>query len=155
MPALTLGDVRLSGPVVGLSDAKKGSFSDANYDGNIGTALLKRFVVTFDYARQMLYLRPIVPIPSDFGTFDRSGLWINAAPAGFVVTAVDTRSPAANAGLTPGDVITALDNEPARMQNLSEARKALRVLPAGTVVRIDYRRGSLRKTTRIRLRDLL
>ncbi|NMO20768.1 hypothetical protein HPC49_25755 [Pyxidicoccus fallax] len=34
--------------------AKRGAFSDAAYDGNIGSGLLKRFVATFDYPRQVL-----------------------------------------------------------------------------------------------------
>ena len=65
----------------GLSEEKAGSISDPNYDGNVGSALLKRFVVTFDYAHQVMYLKRIEATPPDVGTFDRSGLWINAGTA--------------------------------------------------------------------------
>jgi predicted aspartyl protease len=50
LPSLKLGDVDVDHVAAGLSDAKGGSISDPNYDANVGSALLKRFVVTFDYA---------------------------------------------------------------------------------------------------------
>jgi hypothetical protein len=155
LPSLTLGAVRIDGPVAELSDAEHGSFSDANYDGNIGSALLKRFVVTFDYAHQRLYLRPASPPVADVGTFDRAGLWFNASPSGYLVTAVDRGGPAEAAGLVSGDVITAIDGKPARMADLSEARQTLRTLPAGTEVKMDVDRGAAHKTFTVRLRDLV
>jgi S1-C subfamily serine protease len=154
LPELRLGDVTVRDVVGELSDATFGSFSDANYEGNIGSALLKRFVVTFDYARARMYLKAIVPEPSDVGTFDKSGMWLNAESAGYVVTSLDERSPAGEAGLAAGDVITAIDGRAAQMRKLSDARATLRDLPAGTVVRVDFKRGAARKTADIKLRDL-
>jgi hypothetical protein len=154
LPELRLGDVTVRDVVGELSDATFGSFSDANYEGNIGSALLKRFVVTFDYARARMYLKAIVPEPSDVGTFDKSGMWLNAESAGYVVTSLDERSPAGEAGLAAGDVIMAIDGRAAQMRKLSDARATLRDLPAGTVVRVDFKRGAARKTADIKLRDL-
>ncbi|MBS0361534.1 MAG: aspartyl protease family protein, partial [Proteobacteria bacterium] len=77
LDSLMLGPVKVDDIAAGLSEAKGGSIADPNYEGNVGSALLKRFVVTFDYAHQVMYLKRIVPTPSDVGTFDRSGLWIN------------------------------------------------------------------------------
>ena len=51
--SLSLGPVTVADPVVSLSTAKAGSFSDANYEGNVGSGFLKRIVVTFDYAHQI------------------------------------------------------------------------------------------------------
>ena len=152
--SLRLGDVTVREVVGELSDATFGSFSDANYEGNIGSALLKRFVVTFDYARARMYLKAIVPEPGDVGTFDESGMWLNAEPAGFVLTSLDERSPAAEAGLAAGDIITSIDGKASQMRELSDARALLRDLPAGTVVHVDFRRGAARKTADIKLRDL-
>ena len=154
LPQLRLGDVTASNIVAELSDATFGSFSDANYEGNIGSAFLKRFVVTFDYARARMYLKAIVPQPPDVGTFDKSGMWINAEPAGYVITSLDDPSPAAEAGLAVGDVITAIDARASQMSNLSAARALLRDLPAGTVVHVDFKRDGVRRTAAIRLRDL-
>ncbi len=83
LPSVTLGDITVPGVVANLDAPNSGSMSDPNYQGNIGSGFLKRFVLTLDYAHQTLYLKPIVPPPGDIGTFDRSGMWINASPNGF------------------------------------------------------------------------
>ena len=132
--SITLGNVTVNAPVADLSDSAHGSFSDPNYDGNIGSGLLKGFVVTFDYGHRMMYLRRIDPPPPDFGNFDRSGVWINAAKGGYVVTSVAAGSPAAEAGLHIDDVILKLDGRTAMARDLSNARQVLRTEPAGTHV---------------------
>jgi hypothetical protein len=132
--SVTLGTVTVNAPVADLSEAAHGSFSDPNFDGNIGSGFLKQFVVTFDYGHRVMYLRRIEPQPPDVGDFDRSGLWINAAKAGYLVTYVATGSPAAEAGLHIGDIILELDGQAARAADLSNARELLRARPAGTHV---------------------
>jgi hypothetical protein len=69
------------------------------------SGLLKRFAVTFDYSRQIMYLERLVPPPADAGQFDRSGLWINADDGGYRVTYVVAGSPAAEGGVATGDLI--------------------------------------------------
>jgi hypothetical protein len=127
LPSVTLGDanggtVKVEGPTAGLSQDKGGSISDPNYDGNVGGGLLKRFAVTFDYANQVMYLKPIVPPPADAGRFDRSGMWINAGKSGYDVTDVSPGGPAAEAGIAVGDIITAVDGKPVATDGLSDAR---------------------------------
>jgi len=65
--SVTLGQVRVDGPAANLSQDHAGSLSDPNYQGNIGSALLRRFVITFDYGRQVLYMRRIEPPPQALG----------------------------------------------------------------------------------------
>jgi hypothetical protein len=151
--AVSLGDVMVQGPVADLSESIHGSFSDPNYDGNIGTGLLKQFVVTFDYGRQRMYLRRIEPPPPDIGDFDRSGLWINASQGGYTVTAVADGSGAADAGLEGGDVILELDGRPATAQNLSEARSLLRARPAGSKVSMLVKEKTGIHRVEVTLRD--
>ncbi|PTY02129.1 hypothetical protein DB347_24725 [Opitutaceae bacterium EW11] len=153
IPSLTLGSVRIDNIVAGLSEAKSGSISDANYEGNIGSGLLRRFVVTFDYSRQVMYLKPLSPPPPDAGQFDRSGMWINAENGGYLVRSVAAGSPAASAGLAEGDVIVTLDGEPASPEHLSDARTLLRARPAGSKVPVKFRRGDADHTTVLTLRD--
>jgi C-terminal processing protease CtpA/Prc len=139
----------VQGPVAGLSEDKGGSISDPNYEGNIGSGFLKRFVVTFDYAHQKMYLKPAQPAPADAGNFDRSGMWINAGPDGYVVTEVAAGGPAARAGVEVGDIITELDGAAARSAGLSQARSLLRARPSGTKVELRLRRSgaAARKVT--------
>lgn len=155
LPSLSLGSVKADNVVAGLSEARAGSISDANYEGNVGSGLLKRYVATFDYARQVLYLKPLEPAPADAGRYDRSGMWINAADDGFLVTAVAEQTPAAEAGLTAGDLITAIDGEAAQPEALSDARTLLRALPAGRKLNLTVRRAGAERTVALVLRDLI
>ncbi|HEX5122978.1 MAG TPA: PDZ domain-containing protein, partial [Rhodanobacteraceae bacterium] len=153
LPSLKLGRVEVDHIAAGLSDAKGGSISDPNYDGNVGSALLKRFVVTFDYAHQVMYLRRIEPTPPDVGTFDRSGLWINAKPAGYEVVDVARDSAAARAGIAVGDVITAIDGEPVVAAKLSDTRRRFRSDPPGTAIAVAVLRGGESRRFTLTLAD--
>lgn len=153
IPSMEIGSVKLQNVVGGLAEAKGGSISDPNYEGNIGSGLLKRFDVTFDYAHQVMYLKRLDPAPVDAGQFDRSGLWINAEDGGYRVTGVATGSPAAKAGLVVGDVILDIDGQPAVTDRLSDARELLRTRPAGSRLALVYRRAGIEKTTTLTLRD--
>jgi predicted aspartyl protease len=153
LPSLTLGTIKVDDLAAGLSEAKSGSISDSNYDGNVGGGLLKRFVATFDYAHQRMYLKPIVPGPTDAGSFDRSGMWINAAPDGYAVTDVARGGPAAQAGIEVGDIITTLDGAAFRSEGLSDTRILLRSRPAGTKIPIELRRGADTKRVTLVLSD--
>jgi hypothetical protein len=155
IPSLTLGTVKGESVVAGLSEAKGGSISDPSYEGNVGSGYLKRYVVTFDYAHKTMYLKPISPPPVDAGRFDRSGLWINAADDGFAVTSVAAGSPAAEARLAQGDLITAIDGKAATPAGLSDARITLRALPPGTKVGLTVKRGGETRTVSLTLRDLI
>lgn len=151
--SLSLGGVAGASVVTGLSQAKAGSFSDPSFEGNVGSGFLKRFVVTFDYAHQTMWLKPIAPPPADAGAFDRSGMWINASPQGYTVTAVSEGGPAAEAGLAAGDLIIAVNGKPARMDDLSDARTLLKVTPAGSAVSLEVMRAGATQAARVVLRD--
>jgi hypothetical protein len=153
LPSLTLDGIKVDDVVAGLSEAKAGSFSDANYDGNIGSGLLKRFAVTFDYAHRVMYLRRLSPQPADAGRFDRSGMWINAAADAYQIKSIAANSPAAQAGLAEGDLITSLNGQRAVAEHLSDARTMLRALPAGTEVSVTFKRGDAEQRTTLTLRD--
>jgi aspartyl protease/PDZ domain-containing protein len=142
MPSVAIDGITIEDPVVDLSESRSGSLSDPNFDGNVGSGLLKRFVVTFDYARQFMYLRRIEPIPPDVGTFDRSGLWINAHGDSYEVMDVAPGSAAAQADLAVGDLITLVDGHPATDAGLSDMRQRLRSEKPGTQVSLVVRRGS-------------
>ncbi len=153
LPTLTLGGVRVDNVVTGLSESRHGSMSDPNVEGNVGSGLLKRFVVTFDYAHQTLWLKPLVPAPIDAGRFDRSGMWINAGPGGYVVTDVSAGGPAAKAGIAVGDVVASLDGQRATPEGLSDARTELRARPAGASVQLVVKRGGQTRRETLVLAD--
>lgn len=77
--SLTLDTVTVADPVASLSTAKAGSFSGSNYEGNVGSGFLKRFVVA-DVA--------------DGGAAKEAGLVV-----GDIITAIDGK-PAASLALS-------------------------------------------------------
>jgi hypothetical protein len=153
LPSVALGPFTIERPVAYLSESRVSSLSDPNVDGNVGGGLLKRFVVSFDYAHQTLYLKPLVPPPADVGRFDRSGMWFNAAGDGYVVADVSAGGPAQQAGLVVGDLITSIGGRSASPEGLSEARALLRSAPAGSQVRVSVKRGQTEETVVLTLRD--
>jgi C-terminal processing protease CtpA/Prc len=120
--------------------------------GNIGGGILKRFVVTFDYEHNTMYLKPIAGQVADLDTFDRAGMWFNKDTEGFKVVDVTVKTPAADAGLAKGDIITAIDGKPATGIPLPDMRKRLRNEKPGTVVTFAVKgKGDVKLT----LRDLI
>ena len=110
-------------------------------------------MVTFDYANQIMYLKRIAPEPEDVGTFDRSGLWINAKNGGYEVTDVAKDSAGAAAGIAVGDVITAIEGKPVVAEQLADARRLFRSRPAGSTIALQVRRGGETRAVALTLKD--
>jgi hypothetical protein len=152
---VALGSATIERPVINLSSAKHGSFSDADYDGNVGSGLLKRFVTTFDYAHQMMYLAPIAPPEADVGRLDRVGMWLNLGERGLKVMDLVPGGPAEQAGLEVGDLVTAIDAVPFDRRSLSATRQLLRLAPLSVPLEVRYLRGSVESVARILPRNLI
>jgi Aspartyl protease/PDZ domain len=150
---LTLGSVRVPGVVTGFGTDAKGAFADPNYAGNVGSGLLKGFVVTFDYGHQVMYLKPLATPDPDVGTFDRAGFWINTSPAGFKIVDLTAGGAAQAVGLKVGDEITTIDGAPAGSIAISDLRKRLRDEPAGTSVELTVQSGGAARPVTLVLKD--
>jgi hypothetical protein len=137
-------------PVVGVGTDKKGAFADPTISGNIGGGILKRFVVTFDYANNVMYLKPVTGAVADLDTYDRAGAWFNIDSDGFKVIDVTKGGPADSAGLKIGDIIVAVDGKPASGIVLTALRERLRDAAPGTVVIFALKSG---KSLNVTLRD--
>lgn len=151
--SLTIGPVKIPNVVTSLSLQKHGAFASAAYQGNIGAAILKRFVVTFDYANHVMYLKPLPRPVADLGTYDRSGMWINAVKDGMQVMDVTAHGPAEQAGIKVGDVITQVNGKPATSIPVYELRRMLRDEAPGTVVHFGIKRGAQTRQAAVTLRD--
>lgn len=151
---ITLGPVNVRDIVVDMSWPRQGLLSNAAPAGSIGSGLLKRFTVTFDYTRQRLFLSERRDVPQRDG-YDRSGLWINRDKRGFRIDAVVVGSPAAAAGLAVDDVIVTVDGRAAADLELSAVRDVLRDRAPGTVVRLGVVRAGARREVALTLRNLI
>jgi hypothetical protein len=150
---LTLGTIKVPGIVTALATQSKGAFAAASYQGNVGAGILKRYIVTFDYGHQIMYLKPLRGPVADLDTFDRSGMWINAAPNGFEVMDVVANGPAANAGIAKGDILTDVNGKPATSIPVYELRRMLREQAPGTVVAFTVKGAAGAKEMKVTLRD--
>ncbi|MDE2182485.1 MAG: aspartyl protease family protein [Alphaproteobacteria bacterium] len=153
--AITLGSVRVENIVASLTTQNKGAFAGSDYSANIGGGVLKRFVVTFDYDNQVMYLKPRPGPVADIGTFDRAGMWINQSDAAFEIVDVTKGGPADDAGLKAGDKIAAVDGTPVASIHLYDLRQRLRNERAGTVVNLRILHKGKYRRVAITLRDLI
>ncbi len=152
---LTLGPVEVKSVVATLTTQTKGAFAGDAYQGNIGGGVLKRFVVTFDYGRQIMYLKPLPTPPEDIGGFDRAGMWFNVSGDGFKIVDVTANGPAEAAGLKVGDEIVGIDGQPSNTVKIYELRRRLRSQPPGTVVALKVARSGASREVKVTLRDLI
>jgi hypothetical protein len=151
---LRLGTLEVAGPVVDLSQQKKGAFTDPYVAGNVGGGVLKRFNVTFDYGRQRLIFEPNANY-SRPDTYDRAGMWINRGAEAFEVVDVVPGGPAATAGLKVGDLITAIGGTPAGKLALPAIRERFRTEPVGTSITLSVRSDGAPRDLTLVLRDLV
>lgn len=116
------------GPDLGRAEyVQLGRFRFAGANGTtgamkIGGELLKRFTVIADFARARMILEPNRHF-ADALLFDTSGLELEQIADGLRIAQVYPRTPAADAGLQRGDVITAVDAQPARVLGLDRVRR--------------------------------
>lgn len=151
---LKLGSVEVPAPVTDIALVEKGSFSDRYLAGNVGAGVLKRFDVTFDYARQRMFLQPNES-SSKPDNYDRAGLWLNRDGDAFKVMDVVAGGPAGEAGLKAGDTIVAIDGQSAGELSLPEVRTRFKESPPGTQVRLSVKSGGETREVTVVLRELV
>ena len=80
------------------------------------------------------------------GTLNSAGI---PGVSGVVITSVSAHSPAATAGLEPGDVLAEVNNQP--VSSPADVEGALAGLRAGDRVQIQYQRGAMSYATQVTL----
>jgi Aspartyl protease/PDZ domain len=150
---LRIGGFTVERPVTAFPTA--GTFGADGIAGNIGTAILRRFKVVFDYSRKRLHLEPSKNFSDPF-EFDMSGLGLASEGPSFSVFKVarvlpDT--PASEAGLRQGDEILAVGGRPVNGTRLSDLRERLR--GPDQTVSLRVRRGAEELDVIIRTRRLV
>jgi hypothetical protein len=107
--SFALGGAVFHAPPVTVTEATAGSFASRSIAGNIGIRILSRYGLTFDLARKRVTFVPTARVRAPFPT-DHSGLSLSqTGPAAFVVLSVVAGSPAADAGVTAGALVVALN----------------------------------------------
>ncbi|QBB69989.1 PDZ domain-containing protein [Pseudolysobacter antarcticus] len=153
--SFSLGPYSVSRPLTTFAAPKAGEFASSVLAGNIGHGILSRFAVTFDYAQHQIFLER----GRDFAQLspgDRSGLGFDRTEHdSFVIATVAAKSPAADAGLEPGDVVTSIDGVRAGAMSLDDLKRVAQ-RPAGTAITLATQRAGIpRQVTLVLAQDLL
>lgn len=135
-------------------------FLDTTYsaqrNGIIGNDVLSRFTIIIDYAREQAYFEPNRTYNDKF-EYDRSGLFLAATGPSlnsYIVYGVIPGSPAASAGIIPGDQIIQVNCLPASFFSLAGINRKFQKKP-GTRVRLKVKRGNQKIKAVFYLRDLI
>ena len=152
--SLTLGSFTLNRPLTLFSQDKAGAFANASLAGNIGAQVAMRFRTFLDYGRQRIILEPSARYAEPF---DRASSGVALRALGgdfrtFRVLEVLEDSPATEAGIREGDVITAIDGTPAERLTLSAIVEMFE--KSGTYV-VTIRRGDETITVKLTPRRMI
>jgi len=120
--------------------------------GNLGCGALARFNLVFDYAGSRLLLKPNRSFGDPFEQ-EMAGLALKDDGDAFTVTEVLPNSPAAEAGISAGDRIVAVNDRPAAQIGYLNLRKMLK--QPGKELAIGVERDGQRMNFRITLRRLI
>lgn len=134
---LGLGDARLRDVVATFPVSEHQNLRGVDsLGGNLGSDVLRRFNTTFDYSGERLVLVPNRSFEEPF-RFDHSGLRL-APGEDLTVEGVIAGSPAEEAGIRVGDVVTHLGGRAVSAEDYGEIQSTLR---GRGEVRLTLRRG--------------
>ena len=151
--SIRFGGFTLAQPVTAFPAS--GTFGGEGIAGNIGTAVLRRFRVVFDYSRERVHLEPAKNYDDPF-EFDMSGLGLTSEGPTFTVLKVARvlpGTPAAEAGLRQGDEIVSVGGRPAAEFKLLALREMLR--QPDRRYDLQVRRGAETVSVELRTRRLI
>ncbi len=129
--------------------------SSKNIGGFIGSEILRRFKITFDYSRQRMTLEPNAYFGQPF-EYDMTGIRLIAEGPdfrSFKVHRIIAASPAFKAGLQEGDLIVAINDQPTAKLTLEEVQQMFRL--DGRSYRLSIKRGNKVFQTKIKLMRLI
>lgn len=124
--------------------------------GTVGSEILSRFRVIFDYHEKAIYLKKASGYSENF-KFNSAGLNVLAVGDelnSYFVTDIIEDSPAVKAGLQTGDEIIAIDGKPAFFYSLTDINAIFRG-PRGRVLILIIRRDGKLEQKELRLKPLL
>ncbi|WP_448519949.1 aspartyl protease family protein [Rhodoflexus sp.] len=153
--ALEIGKYRLSDVTAAYPDSTSlGMFAGSKQrNGQLGAEVLKRFRVFMDYSGGRIYLKPNSFFKEPFN-YNLSGMEVITPIPGlplFTIAEVSPDSPAAEAGLQPGDEILNINKRSAFSLRLTEIMALFQSKP-GRKISISVRRGDQTITTQLVLR---
>lgn len=122
-----------------------------HHDNVIGVGFLSRFVVTFDFPRGIMYLRPGKQFGRPEG-YDVSGLFATMQDDSLEVSSCDFRSPAYKAGLQEQDAIIDVNGQPVNRRHQSSFRN--QILLQGHTLQVHFKRDGVNHNVELKLPEI-
>ncbi|MEO0898163.1 MAG: PDZ domain-containing protein [Bacteroidota bacterium] len=157
-PIFKIGDYELKDIVTGYPDEESLAMfpEEMNWYGNIGSDVMSRFKVVFDYFNNKVYLKKNSDFKKPFD-YNNSGLEIitlGAQYENFMIAYVRPNSPAAKAGVQKNDVLMSVNGSPVSGMKIDQVYGDL-IRREGKAVRLKLRRGQkIIKTRFVLVREI-
>jgi hypothetical protein len=144
IPEICFGEFCLKNPIVSFPDSASisGILSNSKRDGTIGSQLLSRFNMIFDYNQKKIYFKPNGNFRSKY-FYNVAGIEITQISPLLPFTevmAVWENSPAAQTGILSGDRIIEINGNSAFQLSINEIRKIFET-PSTTPLKLTLMRS--------------
>ena len=151
--SVKLGEFVLPEIIAGLSRNMQGVFAEGGPAGNVGSAILSRFTITFDYRHRKVYLEPNANFNRQ-ESFNRSGLVIDKVEGKWKVIDVIAKGPGDEAGIKVNDELVSIEGKAANEINFQFIGEKCRQ-PVGTAVKLVFLTSGGKRDFTITLKDLI
>lgn len=149
-PSFAMGQFEFEEIITGYPDKESLAMfpEDIGWYGNIGSDVISRFHVVFDYLHKKLYLKKNSDYRKPFA-YNNSGLEVISIGSdfdSFMITYVRPDSPAEKAGIQKNDLLVALNGNPVEGMSIEDLYGSL-IRRQGKTVKVKVRReGEVIKT---------
>ena len=156
IPNVRVGNIEIKNqPVRVQNPVSTGAFSEPGFEGILGSDFWRQFEVTFDLSHALLYLKPDTGFRPDPYKYVTLGIQFAKDTSGaFTVVSVWKNSPAAEAGIEPGDRIAAVGGQSVKDLTPEQLSKRLHA-KAGTPIKLKIEHENTSSVVTVRTRKLL
>jgi len=154
LKTLEFGSFALPGIVANFSTDEEGVMARPFLAGNVGGGVWRRFTLTLDYGRQEMSLRPNATF-AEPDVRERAGLFLISRDGDYRVLDVRPDTPAAEAGITKGDVVESVNGVAASSLSVQAVRDRFLGAPRSKVSLGLRRKDGSRRTVVFTLRTIV
>jgi predicted aspartyl protease len=156
VPEVTVGGVSLKDLAIRAQKrSDEGAFSSEDFNGILGSDVLRQFEVTFDLQHDQVFLKSDPEYKPDPYRYTTVGIQIGKNGEGvYQIMSVWKDSPAAEGGLQAGDLLEAVNGDVTSGLTPEQISTSLHA-KAGTTVKLTIQRDGNASTVTLQTRELL